>query len=272
MDRKFFLGIGLAIALVFAGFAFYFAFTWPQVTAGAADNRETLYQVSTIDALIQGVYEGFQPVGELKSHGDFGIGTFNALDGEMIVLDGTVYQVKADGTVSLVPDSMTTPFATVTYFDRDFAETTRTPMNFSEFSSAMERQLPSRNMVYATRIHGTFPLMNVRAIPAQQKPYPLLIVAAKNQSVYTYSNTNGTVLGFYVPVFFKGLNVPGYHLHYISDDTQKAGHVLDFTVPANATVEYDITPSFLMELPANNSFASTDMAKDLTGDLKTVEN
>jgi acetolactate decarboxylase len=272
MNRKFFLGIGLAIALVFAGFAFYFSFTLPQVTAGVADNRETLYQVSTIDALMQGVYEGFQPVGELKRHGDFGIGTFDALDGEMIVLDGTVYQAKADGTVSRVPDSITTPFAAVTYFDRDFAETTRTPMNFSEFSSAMEGQLPSRNMVYAIRIHGIFPLMNVRAIPAQQKPYPLLIVAAKNQSVYTYSHTKGTVLGFYIPVFLRGLNMPGCHLHYLSDDTQTGGHVLDFTVPANTTVEYDITPSFLMELPANNSFASTDLAKDLSGDLKVVEN
>ena len=58
---------------------------------------------------------------ELKKHGDFGIGTFDALDGEMIVLDGVVYQAKADGHIYQAADNLTTPFATVTYFDSDLA-------------------------------------------------------------------------------------------------------------------------------------------------------
>ena len=99
MDTKFFLGIGLAIVLVFAGASVYTSFAKLQDTAAGPDDREVLYQVSTIDALMQGVFDGVQPVGEIRKHGDFGIGTFDALDGEMIVLDGVVYQAKADGHI-----------------------------------------------------------------------------------------------------------------------------------------------------------------------------
>jgi acetolactate decarboxylase len=126
-------------------------------------------------------------------------------------------------------------------------------------------------MVYAVQMHGTFPSINVRAIPAQRKPYPTLAEAAVNQSIYTYSDTPGTVLGFYTPVFFKGLNVAGYHLHFISDDKKTGGHILDLTVPANTTVEYDITQGFAMTLPTSGGFTGADLSKDLSGDLAKIE-
>jgi acetolactate decarboxylase len=267
--QKFLLGIGLAIVLVFAGASVYTHFFR---AAPAPADRETFYQVSTIDALMQGVFDGVQPVGELKRHGDFGIGTFDALDGEMIVLDGVVWQAKADGRIYPVADNLTTPFATVTYFDSDLSTlTTGQPMNLSVFASTMEKRLPTGNMVYAVRMHGTFPMMKVRAIPAQQKPYPTLANASLQQSVYSYSDTTGTVIGFYTPAFFKGLNVAGYHLHYLSDDHTIGGHILDFTVPATMTVEYDITPGFTMALPTNGTFTGVDLSQDLSGALATVE-
>lgn len=269
MDNlKFFLGIGLAIVLVFFGAALYTRFGGD--TPGTVD-RETLYQVSTIDALMQGVFDGIQPVGELKTHGDFGIGTFDALDGEMIVLDGVVYQAKADGHIYQASDILTTPFATVTYFDRDRTAMTEKPMNFSVFSESMAGGLPSQNMVYAVRMHGSFPLMKMRSIPAQQVPYPTLTEAAQNQSVYTFTNTTGSVVGFYTPVFFEGLNIVGFHLHFISDDRQSGGHILDFTVPKNTTVEYDITPEFHMILPTSGAFTGADLTQDLTAELAKVE-
>ncbi len=244
MDTKFFLGIGLAIVLVFCGAAVYTSFTKIPTASAVPEDRETLYQVSTIDALMQGVYDGVQPVGELKKHGDFGIGTFDALDGEMIVLDGKVYQAKADGRVYTVTDTATTPFATVTYFERDFTATTgQADELFRIFHRDEQPFTLAEHDLRGTDARHISP-MKVRAIPAQQKPYPTLTDAAKNQSVYTYADTTGTVVGFYTPVFFKGLNVAGYHLHFISDDRQTGGHILDFTVPANTTVEYDITPAF----------------------------
>jgi acetolactate decarboxylase len=270
MDTKFFLGIGLAIVLVFSFAAVYTSFS-RLPTVAIPEDHETLYQVSTIDALMLGVYDGVQPVSELKKHGDFGIGTFDGLDGEMIVLDGKVYQAKADGRVYLVMDNATTPFATVTIFDRDISLTTNQPMNFSVFSKDMSVRLPSQNMIYAVKVHGTFPWMKVRAIPAQQKPYPTLAEAAKNQSVYTYTNTTGTLVGVYMPLFFDGLNVPGYHLHFLSDDHQTGGHILDFVVPANTKVEYDITPKFEMLLPTSGAFTGVNLSQDLSKELARVE-
>jgi len=271
MDTKFFLGIGLAIVLVFCGAAVYNTFTKLPAASAVPEDHEILYQVSTIDALMQGVYDGVQPVGELRNHGDFGIGTFDSLDGEMIVLDGRVYQAKADGRIYSVTDTATTPFATVTWFERDITTTVDRPLNFSEFSAEMGNRLPTQNMIYAVKIQGTFPSMKVRAIPAQQKPYPTLTEAAKNQLVYSYANTTGTVVGFYTPAFFKGLNVAGYHLHFISDDRRTGGHILDFTVPANATVEYDITPAFAMPLPTSGAFTGVDLSQDLSGELAKIE-
>jgi acetolactate decarboxylase len=126
-------------------------------------------------------------------------------------------------------------------------------------------------MVYAVRMHGSFPLMKVRSIPAQQTPYPTLTEAAQNQSVYTYTNTTGSVVGFSTPVFFEGLNVVGFHLHFISDDQQTGGHILDFTVPKNTTVEYDITPEFHMILPTSGAFIGADLSQDVTAELAKVE-
>jgi acetolactate decarboxylase len=268
MDRpKAFLIITVAIILVLLAVLLY------TLLSGIVPmGRENLYQVSTIDALQQGVFDGIQPVGEMKQHGDFGIGTFDALDGEMIVLGGVVYQAKADGSVIVVPDTLTTPFATVTYFENDFTIATDEPMNFSVFSTVMADRLPTKNMVYAVRMHGTFPFLKVRAIPAQQKPYPTLSEAAANQSVYAYTNATGSVVGCYTPVFFEGLNVVGYHLHFISDDRQKGGHILDFTVPEGTAVEYDITPEFTMILPTSGDFTEVDLSQDLSEELAAVEN
>lgn len=267
MDTKFFLGIGLAIVLVFCSAAVYSSFTRLPMVPSVPQDRETLYQVSTIDALMQGVYDGIQPVGEIKKHGDFGIGTFDALEGEMIVVDGVVYQAKSDGMIYPVPDNASTPFAIVTFFEPDFNATTGRLMNFSEFSSDMITRLPSQNMIYAVRMQGTFPHIKVRAIPAQQKPYPTLTDAAKNQSVYFYDDARGTVVGFYTPVFFKGINVAGYHLHFISDARHTGGHILDFEVPVSTAVGYDITPEFDMLLPTTGAFIGVDLSEDLSRGL-----
>jgi acetolactate decarboxylase len=270
MDNlKFFLGIGVAIVIIFAGSSVY---TSLQKNAAAAHaDRETLYQVSTIDALMQGSYEGTQQVSEIRKRGDFGIGTFDALDGEMIVLDGTVYQAKADGNIYPVQDTATTPLATVTWFDRDMAVKTDRQMNSTEYSDFVVSRLPSRNMIYAVKVHGTFPSMKVRAIPPQQKPYPDLTEAAAGQSVHEYRNITGTIVGFYTPVFFKGLNVAGFHLHFIDGTRSTGGHVLDFTISPGTETELDSTAGFTMTLPTSGSFTNADLSQDLSGALAKIE-
>lgn len=232
-------------------------------------DRDVLFQVSTIDALLQGVYDGVMNFGELKQQGDFGIGTFEGIDGEMIALDGQYYQVKADGIAYSVNDTMTTPFSTVTYFDKDF-DIIVSAKNFTELSSALDAQIPSKNLFYAIRIDGTFPYVKTRSIPKLSKPYPLLKDAAANQSVFEFKDIKGTIVGFYTPESAEGLNVPGYHLHLITDDKQAGGHILDLALNSSV-IWLDITPTFNMALPSSGDFIGIDLTKDLNEDLNQVE-
>lgn len=236
----------------------------------ASDDDDVLFQVSTIDALMQGVFDGFYSFDDLKAQGDFGIGTFDSLDGEMIALDGDYYQVKADGVAYPVQDDMTSPFATVTHFDVDQTVAVQNASNLTELSSQIDRYLPSRNMFYALRIDGTFPYVRTRSVPGQEKPFPRLADAVKNQSVFNFTNVTGSVVGVWAPDFVKGLNVPGYHLHFITEDRKAGGHILEIQV-ANATAQVDVTSGFAMELPTSGDFYDVDLGGDLQEELEKIE-
>jgi acetolactate decarboxylase len=233
-------------------------------------DREVLFQVSTIDALLLSVYDGILPIGELKEKGDFGIGTFDRLEGEMVVVDGECYQVKVDGVAYVVPENGTTPFATVTFFDSDETVLVEKAENMTEFGEILETSFPSENVFYAIRIDGTFPYVKTRSVPAQEKPYPLLVDAVANQTVFEFENVSGTVVGFWSPEFVKGINVAGYHLHFITDDRKAGGHILDFQVDG-AEVELDLTPNIFMALPTAGDFFNVDLTGDLSSDLEKVE-
>jgi len=232
-------------------------------------DREVLFQVSTIDALLLSVYDGILTIGELKEKGDFGIGTFDKLEGEMLVVDGECYQVKVDGVAYIVPDEATTPFATVTFFDPDETVLIETA-NFSELKEILEASFPSKNVFYAVRIDGTFPYVKTRSVPAQERPYPLLVDVTANQTVFEFEDASGTVVGFWCPEFATGMNVPGYHLHFITDDRKAGGHILDLRVEG-AEVALDVTPNIFMALPTAGDFYDVDLSCDLQEDLERVE-
>jgi hypothetical protein len=82
-------------------------------------SHHTLYQVSTATALVEGIYQGAVRVGTLREHGDLGLGTFEDLDGEMVVVDGRFFQVRSDGSVRECGDDVLSPFAVVTRFASD---------------------------------------------------------------------------------------------------------------------------------------------------------
>lgn len=238
-------------------------------SAQCADD-DILFQVSTIDALMQGVFDGFYSFDDLKTHGDFGIGTFDSLEGEMIALDGYYYQVKADGVAYPVLGNMTAPFATVTDFEVDQTASIKNASNFTELSLQLDKELPSRNVFYAIRIEGTFPYVKTRSIPKQVKPYPRLADAAKTQSVFEMTNVTGTVVGVWAPDFAKSLNVPGYHLHFITEDRKAGGHILDIAVDG-AEAWVDVTGGFAMELPTTGGFYGVDLTQDLQVELEKIE-
>jgi len=190
------------------------------------DKSHVIFQTSTIDALLDGAYDGDVSFEELRKHGDFGLGTLDAVDGEMIALDGRFYRAAADGTVGLIPDSTRTPFAVVTFFEPDATVPLNDPLDHPALLERVEASLPG-GACQALRIEGSFELVVARSVHRQVKPYPPLAEVAADQSVFTLSDVEGTLVGFRFPDYAKGLEVPGYHLHFITGDRTRGGHVLD---------------------------------------------
>ncbi len=215
--------------------------------SGKQPDRDVLYQVSAMDLLKNGSYDGFVTVGEVKGHGDFGMGTFDGLNGEAIAVNGTIYQARADGTVRAMNDSDTMPFAVITYFDADKSVSLNGPIDYSALTAKLDNELPSKDVFYAIRIHDTFPYLKVRSPPVQSKPYQPLSVALLNQSVFELHNVTGTIVGIYSPPYAAGVESAGYHFHFIADDQSSGGHVLDVT-SEGLTALLDETPEFYMRL------------------------
>ncbi|MFB3895419.1 MAG: acetolactate decarboxylase [bacterium] len=232
--------------------------------------RETLYQTSTINALLEGVYDGDILFTELAKHGDFGIGTFNALDGEMIAVSGKFYQVKADGKVYPVSGTMHTPFAVVTYFGANTTLSIRTTMDFQQLEQYLDTIIPTPNIFYAVKIDGRFAYLKTRSVPKQTPPYLPLAEVVKSQPVFELRQVNGTIVGFWVPAYAQGINVPGYHFHFISDDRTAGGHLLDCQLQSG-TITLDYTPELYLVLPQTSAFYHTQLIKNNRAELDKVE-
>ena len=125
-------------------------------------------------------------------------------------------------------------------------------------------------MFYAIRMDGTFDYVKTRSVPKQTPPYPKLAEVIKDQSEFEFYNTTGTIVGFWSPEFVSGLNVPGYHIHFLTADHTAGGHVLDFRI-TNENMKLDITPNFFMVLPTEGNFYQVDLTEDLGSALETVE-
>jgi acetolactate decarboxylase len=242
------------------------------LTAGAGPDRERdqLFQVATLSALQEGVYDGALTMKELGRHGDFGIGTFEGLDGEMIELDGQFYQIKADGKVYPVDGEVKTPFATVTYFEADRSVTLKTPLNYQQLQAYIQTLLPTQNIPYAIKICGKFQSVKTRSVPRQTKPYPRLIEVTKNQPTFELGKVSGTILGFWLPPYLAGVNLAGYHFHFLTDDRRAGGHLLECQLVAG-TVEVDYTYGLNLALPDQSNFFKTDLTKGTQKELEKIE-
>jgi acetolactate decarboxylase len=170
-----------------------------------------------------------------------------------------------------VEDTATTPFAAVTYFEMDRSVVLDDRVNSSEVAGLIEEILPSENIMYAIRIDGTFEQMKVRSVPAQEEPYPLLVdVIKEEQAVFELEDVEGSIVGFWLPYYVEGINVPGYHFHFIDYSREKGGHVLDYVI-MNGTVCVDYTTGFELSLPESPEFMNADLSRDKSNQLHTVE-
>ena len=229
-----------------------------------------LFQVSLLQALSLGDYHGTVTIDELKKHGDIGLGTFDGLDGEMIMLDGIVYKAAGDGSVSVIDDG-TTPFANVTFAKDDIADTVSAD-SFKDFEKKMDDILKREgaNSVYFIKIHGKFDI-TIRSIAKQSPPYRKLAeVLSKEQAVWDHKNICGTVVGVHCPAYMSMMNNHGWHLHFISDDRKIGGHVLDLSFDDTECL-LTKTDSMNIIIPGAGPFQSLDLSQDQEKDIKNIE-
>ncbi|MGR3317207.1 MAG: acetolactate decarboxylase [Candidatus Anammoxibacter sp.] len=233
-------------------------------------DKDVLFQTSTINALLEGVFEGELTFEELKEHGDFGLGTFNNLDGEMICLDSTFYQIRADGKVYPVDGTQMTPFAVMTFFEPDATVSLKKPLDYNQLKQYIDELLPTRNIFYAIKIEGLFKYIKARSVPRQKKPFPNVMDIIKRQPIFEFDNIRGTIVGFRLPKYMNGINVPGYHCHFITADKKAGGHVLECLLQ-DVKIEIDYTARSYITLPELADFYSADLAKENKIDINKVE-
>lgn len=239
----------------------------------SAKKEKSIYQVALLQSLTQGYYDGIIKVSELKQHGDTGIGTFEGVNGEMIVLDGVVYQALSDGSVKVADDNETVPFSNVTFFDSDTSEELSDIADINSLKKKLTEKVEEKgkNLFSMVKMTGEFKKMLVRSELKQEKPYKTLDKALEtDQREFTYENIKGTVVALYCPDYMNGLNTSGWHLHFISDDKEKGGHILDLSFE-KAKAEYDMVQEFDMKLTDNEDFQKTSLADDVSDAIKKVE-
>lgn len=229
----------------------------------------TLFQISTSAALVEGLYQGAVQVSRLLSHGDFGIGTFIDLDGEMVVLDGVCYRASSSGPVETVEGNRLVPYAVVTRFNAEFSKQFRQIGSFSELVSVCDGLRESDNVFYAFRVGGQFSQVKTRVM----NPVPegtTLKAAASGQEEFHFEDVSGTLVGIWSPGFAGSFTVPGYHFHFLSTDRQKGGYVLECKA-LDVTVGGCVMNEMHVSLPETEEFLKADLTRDPQGDLASAE-
>jgi len=228
---------------------------------------QSLYQISTSTALVEGVHSGSVSSSVLLEHGDFGLGTFEGLDGEMVILDGQIYQVT--DRVRRRTDDFLVPFASITHFRAKSSFEIDKVGSLKHAELACDRKRISENLFYAVRLDGVFETIHARAVHSVPQNTRLLD-AAKTQSAFHFENIEGTLVGFWSPRYSSSFSILGYHLHFISKDRTKGGHLLDCSA-RKLKARVQVLSEYNIRLPDSGPFLTTNLSKDPASDLAKTE-
>lgn len=220
-----------------------------------------LYQHGTLALLVPGLLDGTITLKELLTHGDTGIGTGEGLDGELIILNGVAYQVDHTGTVNIVKDDFTLPFANVHH--ANFSKlTTFEDVTQEQFHDKVLQLTNSQNTFFSVKITGTFKDVKTRAVKKSNKPYDTLAKTAEDQSIFNRKEVKGTLITYYSPQIFDGASVGGYHDHFLDDDHTFGGHILGFGT-VSGEVEFQQFDTLEQHLPTQNKdYMKHDFSND----------
>ncbi|HUC07466.1 MAG TPA: acetolactate decarboxylase [Solirubrobacterales bacterium] len=237
----------------------------------AGREAHVLFQASTIAALLEGAYDGDLCFAELAEHGDLGLGTLNGLDGEMIAVDGRFYRADVDGAVSEVDGATQTPFAVVADFTPSIDLEIEEPLEHEQLLARLEQMIPADAASCAIRIDGRFELVRARSVPRQSPPYRPLTEVVAEQHVFELAEVAGTMLGFRFPDYAEGIEVSGYHLHFISEDRSRGGHVLGSRSGGHLRLRADPSSELHVELPLGVELADPGVASATHAAVEQVE-
>jgi acetolactate decarboxylase len=237
----------------------------------AEREAHVLFQASTIGALLEGAYDGDLSFAELAEHGDLGLGTLNGLDGEMIALDGRFYRADVDGAVGKVADEARTPFAVVTRFEPTIDAEMAGPLEHEALLGKLDELIPAPAASCAIRLDGHFELVRARSVPRQTPPYRPLTEVVAEQHVFELVDVGGTMLGFRFPAYVEGIEVSGYHLHFISDDRRRGGHVLGSRTTGVLRAQLDPSSDLHVELPPGIELTDPKLAAGTHDAVELVE-
>jgi len=223
--------------------------------------RHEVFQTGLMGALLDGIYDGDCTVEHLLTRGDFGVGTFNALDGEMLIHEGVCYRLASDGSVG--PSRLTdkTPFAVVTTFVAHASVNLTEIHTRDDIADLLVEMTPSDNYLYAFSIRGEFESVRTRTVARQAKPYRRLIEVTKGEPSHAFESIAGHIVGFRTPVFQQGIGIAGDHAHFIDDALMRGGHVLDYIL-RRGVVEVCVGTDLHLELPTTVDFERADLDDD----------
>ena len=229
----------------------------------------SLYISSPVNALVQGILREDKTLKEILRHGNFGLGTFNDLDGEMVLLDGIFYQLHSDGTVNIPALNMQSPYACATFFDEVAGLELNEPLNYQEIQDLIDGMVPSKNLIFAIKVSGSFTKVKARSVPKQDSYRPLVDVA-HDQQEFHFEDSEGVMVGFWTPDFLHSVSVPGYHLHFLTSDFAHGGHVLDCHAK-KIKVQIQGIDSLNLDLPHSLKYLNANLDQDTTEALKKAE-
>ena len=229
-----------------------------------------LFQASTIGALLEGAFEGDLTFAELAEQGDHGLGTVNHLDGEMVAVDGGFYRADVEGTLHELPGSERTPFAVVVPFEPGIEIDLEGSIDHDRLLAEIDRRCPANVATCAVRIDGRFEFVRARSVPRQEPPYRPLTEVVAEQRVFELPAVDGTMIGFRFPEYAEGIEVSGWHLHFISEDRSRGGHVLDSRLETGHVV-LDPSGELHVELPPGVDLADPGHAQSTHAAIDRVE-
>ncbi len=236
--------------------------------------ENVMYQVSTLQALMLGYSRAVISVGKLIENGDTGLGTFEDVNGEMIVMDGKCYRADNRGNVAEVSPETGVPFAAVAklYGNQKFSLESIPDMKSiqAELTRRIE-EVFGLNSMHIVRIDGFFEKVDARSeAPYRSHHITLKQILSQTQEAFVFENIRGSLVGVYFPDYMDGINMPGWHLHFLSEDRTKGGHVFDVSIlEGNARV--DKISSMFINIPKEAAFDTYSLKEDLEAEIKAVE-